>query len=74
MGCCVDIRSGVVFGELQGHRLLLHGLQCRFCSSTGSTSAPSFFSDLGVCRAAALMFFSIFQTSSGHHCGVISLA
>jgi len=44
---------------LQGHSLphpgLLHGLQGNFCSGAWSTSCPSLFTDLGVCRVASLI-------------------
>ena len=43
---------------LQGHSLphhgLHHGLQGNLCSGTWSTSSPSFFPDLGVCRVVSL--------------------
>jgi len=49
-----------VFHVLQWHSLphhgLRHGLKGSLCSGTWSTSSPSFFPDLGVCRVVSLMF------------------
>jgi len=36
------------------HQGLLHGLQGNVCSSARSTSSPSFYTDLGVCRVVSL--------------------
>jgi len=38
-------------GDSLPHHGLLHGLQGYLCSGAWSTSSPSFFTDLGVCRA-----------------------
>ena len=63
-GLQVDICSTVDLHGLQGHSLphhsLLHGLQGNLCSSAWSTSSPSFFTDLGACRA---LFLTYFQSS-----------
>jgi len=54
----VDICSTVDLHGLQGNSLphhgLLHGLQGHLCSGTWSTSSPSFFTNLGVCRVVSL--------------------
>jgi len=56
----VDICSIVNLHGLQGDNLPHHGLHHRlqgkknFCSSVWSTSSPSFFTDLGVCRVFSL--------------------
>ncbi|KAK4811166.1 hypothetical protein QYF61_019797 [Mycteria americana] len=59
-GCRVDICSTVDLHGLQGdslpHHGLHHGLQGNLCSGTWSTSFPSFFTDLGVCRVQNLAF------------------
>jgi len=39
------------------HHGLLHGLQDNLCSGAQSTSSPSFFTDLGVCRVVSHIFF-----------------
>jgi len=48
---------------LQGNNLphhgLLQGLQGNLCSGPWSTSSPSFFSCLGVCRVVSLTFLSL---------------
>jgi len=57
-GLQVDICSTVDLHELQEdslpHHGLLHGLQGNLCSGTWSTSSPSFFTALGVCRIVSL--------------------
>ena len=59
-GLQVDICSTVDLHGLQGdslpHHGLPHGLQGNLCSSTWSTSSPSFFPDLGVCRVFPLAY------------------
>jgi len=54
----VDICSTVNLHGLKGHSLthhgLHHGLQGNVCSGVSSTSSPSSFTDLGVCRAVSL--------------------
>jgi len=61
-GCSVAICSSVVFQRLQRDNLHRHGLhdvlQWNLCSSMWTTSSPSFFTDLGVCRAASHAFFA----------------
>jgi len=61
-GLQADICSTVDLYGLQGHSLphhgLLHRLQGYLCSGIWSTSSLSFFTDLGVCRATSLTFFS----------------
>lgn len=66
-GTCFNKRSSIAAGGyllhidlhgLQGdwllHHGLLQGLQDKFFSSFWSTSSPSFFNDLGVCRVVAV--------------------
>ena len=57
-GLQVDICSTMDLPGLQGdnlpHHGLHHGLQGNLCSGAWSTSSPSFFTDLGVCRAVSL--------------------
>ncbi|KAM9591464.1 uncharacterized protein ACIBXB_006257 [Morphnus guianensis] len=57
-GLQVDICSTVDLHGLQGdslpHHGLHHGLQGNLCSGAWSTSSPSFFTDLGVCRVVSL--------------------
>ncbi|KAK4827475.1 hypothetical protein QYF61_018711, partial [Mycteria americana] len=59
-GLQVDICSTVDLHGLQGdslpHHGLHQGLQGNLCSSPWSTSSPSFFTDLGGCRAVALTY------------------
>ena len=43
------------------HHGLLHGLQRNLCSGAWSTSCPSIFTDLGVCRVVALIYSHFFQ-------------
>jgi len=63
-GCSVYTCSGVVLHGLQGANLLHHGLHhMLLCSSAWSTSSPS-FSDLDVCRAVSLTFFSSCLTAA----------
>ena len=56
----VDICSTVNLHGLQGdslpHHGLPHGLQGNLCSGAWSTSSPSFFPDLGVCRVVPLTY------------------
>ena len=58
-GLQVEICSTVDLPGLQGdslpHQGLPHGLQGNLCSGAWSISSPSFFTDLGVCRAVSLM-------------------
>jgi len=58
LGCRWVSAPAVDLHGLQGHSLahcgLLHGLQGNLCSSTWSTSCPSFSTDLEVCRVVAL--------------------
>ena len=48
------------------HHGLLHRLQGNLCSGARSTSSPSFFTDLGVCRVVSLTYahFSLYPTSA----------
>jgi len=59
-GLQVDLCSTVDLQGLQGHSLshhgLLHGPQGNLCSGAWSTSSPSFFTNLGVCRVISLMY------------------
>ena len=59
-GLQVDICSTVELHGLPGdslpHHGLPHGLQGNLCSGAWSTSSPSFFTDLGVCRAVSLTY------------------
>ena len=59
-GLQVDICSTVNLHGLQGdslpHHGLPHGLQGNLCSGAWSTSSPSFFTDLGVCRVVSLTY------------------
>jgi len=59
-GLQVEICTTVGLHGLQGHSLphrgLLHGLQGNLFSGLWSTSSPSFYSELGVCRVVALMY------------------
>lgn len=48
--------SFCIGGNLLCHGLS-HGLQANLCSSTGSTSSPSFSSNLEVCRVVSFSFF-----------------
>jgi len=54
----VNICSSVDLNRLQGdslhHHGILHGLHENLCSGTWSTSSPSFFTALGVCRLVSL--------------------
>jgi len=43
-------------GDSLPHHGLLHGLQGNLCPSAWSTSSPSFFTVLGVCRAVSLTY------------------
>jgi len=56
------LHHGFLHG-VQGHNLLHHGLLHQLyrnlCFGTWSTSSFSFFTELGVCRAASLAFFSL---------------
>ena len=60
MCCSVDSYSAMVLHGPQGDNLHHHGLHHRLqgnlCSGTWSTSSPSFFTDLGVCRVVSLTF------------------
>jgi len=58
-GLQVEICSTVELHRLQGHKLPHRGLQHKLqgkvlCSGVSSTSSPSFFTDLGVCRVVSL--------------------
>jgi len=55
-------------GDNLCHHGLLHGLQGNFCSSTWSTSSPSFSFDLGVCRVVCLTFFSLLSLTAAAQC------
>ena len=59
-GLQVDICSTMDLHGLQGdslpHHGLHHGLQGNLCSGAWSTSSPSFFTDLGVCRVVSLTY------------------
>ena len=58
MCCSVDSYSAMVLHGLQGDNVQHHGLHHRLQgilrSGTWSTSSPSFFTDLGVCRVVPL--------------------
>lgn len=54
--------SFCIGGNLLCHGLS-HGLQANLCSSAGSTSSPSFSSNLDVCRVVSFSFFSHFSAS-----------
>ena len=60
LGLQVNIFSTVDLHGLQGDSLPQHGLHYRLqgnlCSGTWTTSSPSFFTDLGVCRVVSLTF------------------
>lgn len=60
MGCTVAICSSVVFQELEGNNLYLHGLQENLFSSAWSTAS---FTYLGICRVV-----SHFLTPLSHSC------
>ena len=57
-GLQLEICSTMGLHGLQGHSLphhgLHHGLQENLCSSAWSSSSPSFFTELGVCRVVSL--------------------
>ncbi|KAK4826200.1 hypothetical protein QYF61_006144 [Mycteria americana] len=59
-GLQVDISSTINLHGLQGdslpHHGLHHGLQGNLCSGAWSTSSPSFFTGLGVCRVVSLTY------------------
>ena len=72
-GLQVDICSTVDFHELQGdslpHHGLHHGLPGNLCSGTWSTSSPSLFTDLGVCRVVSLTYsHSSLPAAVAHQC------
>jgi len=52
--------------RLQGHSLPHHGLQGNLCSGAWSTSCPSFCTDRGLCRVAALTYSSLSGCSCCH--------
>ena len=59
-GLQVDVCSTINLHGVQGdslpHHGLPHGLQGNLCSGAWSTSSPSFFTDLGVCRVVSLTY------------------
>ncbi|KAK4823599.1 hypothetical protein QYF61_003799 [Mycteria americana] len=50
VGICSTMDLHGLQGDSLPHHGLYHGLQGNLCSSAWSTSCPSFFTDLGVCR------------------------
>jgi len=67
-GLQVEICSTMDLHGLQRHSLphqgLLHGLQGNLCSGVWSTSCPSFFTDLGVCRVVFLTLSHSFLSTA----------
>ena len=73
MCCSVDSYSAMVLHGPQGdnvhHHGLHHRLQGNLCSGTWSTSSPSFFTDLGVCRVVSLTYcHSSLPAAVAHQC------